>query len=92
MYQIYITIISFLNKDEYIFYRFGIRVNAVLPGFIATPMTGNIPDQVRELFMKRIPLQRTGKPQEVAEVIAFLASDKSSYVNGASIEVTGGMY
>lgn len=72
-------------------YRFGIRVNAVLPGFIATPMTAKIPDKVKEMFLKRIPLQRLGKPQEVAEVILFLASDKSSYINGASIEVTGGI-
>ncbi|XP_039302603.1 estradiol 17-beta-dehydrogenase 8 [Solenopsis invicta] len=74
------------------FGQFGIRVNSVLPGFIDTPITATVPDKVKELFIKNIPLQRLGKPQEVAEVIAFLASDKSSYVNGASIEVTGGMY
>ncbi|XP_011695436.1 PREDICTED: estradiol 17-beta-dehydrogenase 8 [Wasmannia auropunctata] len=74
------------------FGQFGIRVNAVQPGFIDTPITATVPDKVKEYFIKNIPLQRLGKPQEVAEVIAFLASDKSSYVNGASIEVTGGMY
>ncbi|XP_012525841.1 estradiol 17-beta-dehydrogenase 8 [Monomorium pharaonis] len=74
------------------FGQFGIRVNVVLPGFIDTPITATVPDKVKDLFIKNIPLQRLGKPQEVAEVIAFLASDKSSYVNGASIEVTGGMY
>ncbi|XP_039302560.1 estradiol 17-beta-dehydrogenase 8 [Solenopsis invicta] len=73
------------------FGQFGIRVNSVLPGFIDTPMTATVPDKLKELFIKNIPLQRCGKPQEVAEVIAFLASDKSSYVNGASIEVTGGI-
>jgi len=73
------------------FYRFGIRVNAVLPGFINTPMTAHISDEVREMFIKNIPLQRLGKPEEVAEVIVFLASDRSSYINGASIEVTGGL-
>lgn len=66
-------------------------MNAVLPGFIDTPITTTVPDKVKELFIKNIPLQRIGKPQEVAEVIAFLASDKSSYVTGASIDVTGGM-
>lgn len=76
----------------YTSYRFGIRVNAVLPGFIDTPITTTVPDNVKEMFKKKISLQRIGKPQEVAEVIAFLASDKSSYVNGASIEVTGGMH
>lgn len=54
-------------------------------------MTAIVPDKVKEMFIKRIPLQRLGKPQEVAEVIVFLASDRSSYINGASIEVTGGM-
>ncbi|EFN87518.1 estradiol 17-beta-dehydrogenase 8 [Harpegnathos saltator] len=71
--------------------KLGIRVNAILPGFIETPMIAGIPDNVKEMFIKKIPLQRMGKPQEVAEVIAFLASDRSSYVNGTSIEITGGM-
>lgn len=75
----------------YLRHRFGVRVNTVLPGFIETPMIESVPDNVRQLFMKRIPLRRMGKPEEVAEVIAFLASSKSSYVNGASIEVTGGL-
>ncbi|KAG5307181.1 DHB8 dehydrogenase, partial [Acromyrmex insinuator] len=74
------------------FGQFGIRVNVVLPGFIDTSMTMTVPDKVKELFIKNVSLQRMGKPREVAEVIAFLASDKSSYVNGASIEVTGGMH
>lgn len=66
-------------------------MNAVLPGVINTPIIKTIPDKVKELFIKNIPLQRIGNPEEVAEVITFLASDKSSYVNGTSIEVTGGM-
>nr|XP_003699839.1 PREDICTED: estradiol 17-beta-dehydrogenase 8 [Megachile rotundata] len=73
------------------FGQFGIRVNAVLPGFIETPMTETVPDNVKRMFIKRVALRRMGKPEEVAEVIAFLASSKSSYINGASIEVTGGM-
>jgi len=73
------------------FYRFGIRVNAVLPGFIETPMIAHVSDEDREMLIKKIPLRRWGKPEEVAEVIVFLASDRSSYINGASIEVTGGM-
>nr|CAD7405088.1 unnamed protein product [Timema poppensis] len=69
---------------------FGIRCNAVVPGFIHTPMTDAVPDKVKEKFRANIALRRFGKAEEVAEVIAFLASDKSSYVNGASIEVIGG--
>ncbi|EZA56843.1 estradiol 17-beta-dehydrogenase 8 isoform X1 [Ooceraea biroi] len=72
--------------------QFGIRVNAVLPGVIDTAMTANVPDKVKAMFKKRVPLQRIGKPQEVAEVITFLASDRSSYVNGTSVEVTGGLH
>ncbi|KAL6448098.1 hypothetical protein ACFW04_000257 [Cataglyphis niger] len=84
-------VIAMTKSASMEFGQFGIRINAVLPGFIATPMTAIVPDKVKEIFLKRIPLQRIGKPQEVAEVILFLASDKSSYINGASIEVTGGM-
>ncbi|GAB1868861.1 Estradiol 17-beta-dehydrogenase 8 [Camponotus japonicus] len=73
------------------FGQFGIRVNAVLPGFIDTPMTALTSDEVKEKVTKNVPLQRAGKPEEVAEVIVFLASDRSSYINGASIEVTGGL-
>ena len=65
--------------------------NTVLPGFIETPMTEVVPDNVKHIFMKRIPLRRMGKPEEVAEVIAFLGSSKSSYVNGATVDVTGGL-
>lgn len=72
------------------FGKFGIRVNTVLPGMILTPMLSAVPDKVKEKFIAQIPLGRFGKPEEVAEVILFLASDKSLYVNGASIEVTGG--
>ncbi|KAK2576735.1 hypothetical protein KPH14_005388 [Odynerus spinipes] len=74
------------------FGKLGIRVNAVLPGFIETPMTAMVPDNIKSMFIKRIPFERMGKPNEVAEVVAFLASSRSSYVNGASIEVTGGLH
>jgi len=69
----------------------GIRVNAVAPGFIATPILHTIPDKVLEQMNERVPLKRLGRPEEVASVYAFLASDDASYVNGAVIEVSGGM-
>lgn len=72
------------------FGKFGIRVNCILPGFIETPMTEPVPQKVKDIMVMQCALRRFGKPEEVAEVIAFLASDKSSYVNGTSIEVTGG--
>uniref|UniRef100_A0AAG5D6A4 (3R)-3-hydroxyacyl-CoA dehydrogenase n=1 Tax=Anopheles atroparvus TaxID=41427 RepID=A0AAG5D6A4_ANOAO len=72
------------------FGRYNIRVNAIVPGFIQTPMTGTVPQKVKDMIIMQCALRRFGYPEEVAEVIAFLASDKSSYVNGTSIEVTGG--
>ena len=69
----------------------GIRVNAVAPGFVETPILQTIPDKVLEQMREQVPLQRLGKPTEIASVYAFLASDDASYVNGAVIEVSGGM-
>ncbi len=69
----------------------GIRVNAVAPGFIETPILGSIPEKVLEGLREKVPMQRLGRPEEVANVYAFLASDEASYVNGAVIEVSGGM-
>jgi 3-oxoacyl-[acyl-carrier protein] reductase len=69
----------------------GIRVNAVAPGFIATPILSTIPDKVITEMAHRVPLGRLGQPEEIANVYAFLASDEASYINGAVIEVSGGM-
>ncbi|XP_011868760.1 PREDICTED: estradiol 17-beta-dehydrogenase 8 [Vollenhovia emeryi] len=85
-------VIAMTSTASMEFGQFGIRVNAILPGVIDTPIIATLPDKVKEFFIKNIPLQRIGRPQEVAEVTAFLASDKSSYITGASIEVTGGLH
>jgi 3-oxoacyl-[acyl-carrier protein] reductase len=69
----------------------GVRVNAVAPGFVDTPILGTIPDKVLDHMREQVPLGRLGKPEEIASVYAFLASDDASYVNGAVIEVSGGM-
>ena len=69
----------------------GIRVNAVAPGFIATPILSTIPDKVIADMAHRVPLGRLGQPEEIANVYAFLASDEASYINGTVIEVAGGM-
>ena len=69
----------------------GVRVNAVAPGFISTPILNTIPDKVIQEMEHRVPLRRLGKPEEIASVYAFLASDEASYINGAVIEVSGGI-
>ena len=69
----------------------GIRVNAVAPGFVETPILATIPDKVLQQMREQVPLHRLGKPEEIANVYAFLASDEASYINGAVIEVSGGM-
>ncbi len=69
----------------------GIRVNAVAPGFVRTPMLDTIPDAVMAQMRERVPLRRLAEADELANVYAFLASDEASYVNGAVLEVAGGM-
>lgn len=68
-----------------------IRCNAVAPGFIETEMTAFLADDVREAWIKSIPLRRGGKPEDVADVCTFLACDLSSYVTGQVLSVCGGM-
>ena len=69
----------------------GVRVNAVAPGFIETPILATVPDKVLDGLREQVPLKRLGRAEEIANVYAFLASDEASYVNGAVIEVSGGM-
>ncbi|MEZ4888555.1 MAG: 3-oxoacyl-[acyl-carrier-protein] reductase [Chitinophagales bacterium] len=68
-----------------------IRCNAVAPGFIATEMTDELKDEVRDAYLKSIPLKRFGSVEEVADVCLFLASDMSNYVSGQTISVCGAM-
>ena len=69
----------------------GIRANAIAPGFIVTEMTAALPQEVREQWVKTIPLRRGGTPEDVANVALFLASDLSSYVSGQVINCCGAM-
>ncbi|MFC8529995.1 3-oxoacyl-ACP reductase FabG [Nocardia sp. NPDC057227] len=72
--------------------RFNVRVNAIQPGLIRTPMTTAMPEKVWDQKMAEIPLGRAGEPAEVAGVALFLASDLSSYMTGTALEVTGGRF
>ena len=70
----------------------GITVNAVAPGWIATEMSDKVPEDIRENAKKQIALGRFGKPEEIAGVVAFLASDAASYISGQTIIADGGLY
>lgn len=72
--------------------RKNVRVNAIAPGFIETDMLSGIPKEMKDDFLRHIPLGRFGKPEEVSNLICFLASDKSSYINGQTILIDGGYY
>ena len=69
----------------------GITVNAVAPGFVETDMTEVLPEAVKETSCKQIPLGRFGKPEEIANAVAFLASEEADYITGQVISVDGGM-
>lgn len=68
-----------------------ITVNAVAPGFIATDMTAAMTEAAKEATLAQIPLKRVGEPKDISEMVAFLASDKASYITGQVISVDGGM-
>lgn len=69
----------------------GIRANAIAPGFIESAMTAQLPEEIRSEWVKRIPLRRAGRVEDIADIATFLASDMSSYVSGQVIQVDGGM-
>lgn len=69
-----------------------VTVNAVSPGFIQTDITNNLPEEIRNQYIEKIPLGRFGSPEDVAGVVAFLASDEASYITGEVVRVNGGIY
>lgn len=69
----------------------GVRVNAVAPGFVETPMLDAVPDKVLDKMKNKTPLKRLGKPEELAKAYLYLASDEAAYVNGEVLSVDGGL-
>ncbi len=70
----------------------GVTVNAVAPGFIATDMTADLPDNIKEGILQQVPLSRLGDPDEVASVVSFLLSDAAGYITGEVIHINGGLW
>ncbi len=70
----------------------GITCNAIAPGFIETQMTGSLPEEIKEQYLKGIPLGRYGTPAEVADLALFLASDRAQYITGQVINIDGGLH
>lgn len=69
---------------------YGVTANAVAPGFVESFMTSHVPDEARKLYLSQIPVGRSSEPQEVADVVAFLVSDRASFITGATIDINGG--
>jgi 3-oxoacyl-[acyl-carrier protein] reductase len=69
-----------------------ININCISPGFIKTAMTDNIDEKFKEVIVSKIPSARLGEPDDIANVVLFLSSDQSDYINGETIHVNGGMY
>ena len=70
----------------------GININAIAPGYIETPMTEALPEKAKEELKRLIPMERLGKPEDVAEAVLFLVSEESNYITGQVLNVNGGIY
>ena len=84
-------VIAFTKSVAKEFASRNIRVNAVAPGFISSKMTDALSEDVRQKMLDAIPLSRFGKPEDVADVVTFLAGPASSYITGEVINISGGM-
>ena len=85
-------VIGFTKTVAREFAQRGINVNAIAPGYIETPMTDALPDKVKEELKRLIPMDRLGKPEDVAEAVLFLVLEASSYITGQVLNVNGGIY
>ena len=85
-------VIGFTKTIAREFAQRGINVNAIAPGYIETPMTEALPEKVKEELKRMIPLERLGRPEDVAEAVLFLVSEASSYITGQVLNVNGGIY
>jgi NAD(P)-dependent dehydrogenase (short-subunit alcohol dehydrogenase family) len=84
------AVINYTRSQALTYADKGIRINSVSPGYINTPLLAKLPKDVTDSMVSKMPIGRLGKPEEIAEVVAFLVSDKASLIVGASISVDGG--
>jgi 3-oxoacyl-[acyl-carrier protein] reductase len=85
-------VIGFTKTIAREFAQRGINVNAIAPGYIETPMTDALPEKAKEELRRLIPMDRLGRPEDVAEALLFLVSETSSYITGQVLNVNGGIY
>lgn len=85
-------VIGFTKTIAREFAQRGINVNAIAPGYIETPMTDVLPEKTKEELRRLIPMERLGRPEDVAEAVLFLVSEASSYITGQVLNVNGGIY
>lgn len=85
-------VIGFTKTIAREFAQRGINVNAIAPGYIETPMTDALSDKVKEELKRLIPMDRLGKPEDVAEAVLFLVSESANYITGQVLNVNGGIY
>jgi 3-oxoacyl-[acyl-carrier protein] reductase len=85
-------VIGFTKTIAREFAQRGINVNAIAPGYIETPMTDSLPEKVKEELRRMIPMERLGRPEDVAQAVLFLVSEVSSYITGQVLNVNGGIY
>jgi 3-oxoacyl-[acyl-carrier protein] reductase len=85
-------VIGFTKTIAREFAQRGINVNAIAPGYIETPMTDALPEKAKEELKRLIPMDRLGRPEDVAEAVLFLVSEASSYITGQVLNVNGGIY
>ncbi len=85
-------VIGFTKTIAREFAKRGININAIAPGYIETPMTEALPEKAKEELKRMIPMERLGRPEDVAEAVLFLVSEVSSYITGQVLNVNGGIY
>ena len=85
-------VIGFTKTIAREFAQRGINVNSIAPGYVETPMTDGLPEKVKEELKRMIPLERLGRPEDVAEAVLFLVSGASHYITGQVLNVNGGIY